>query len=83
MAVNESEQLLIQEIQEGIIRAEAGKISGASQCTGLSGVKFASYIARELSRAKSIRRTARLTEKAKGTVQRVKKTLEQIEAQYA
>ncbi|MGK7371413.1 MAG: recombinase family protein [Candidatus Halalkalibacterium sp. M3_1C_030] len=69
--------------REGIERAKAeGKYKGRANGTGLSDLDLVekhSDIVRELNRGESIRRTAKLTEKSKSTVQRVKKALEGIE----
>lgn len=69
--------------REGIEKAKAeGKYKGRANGTSLSDLNLVekhSDIVRELSRGESIRRTAKLTEKSKSTVQRVKKALEGIE----
>lgn len=70
--------------REGIERAKAeGKYKGRANGTGLSAIDLVekhSDIVEELNRGESIRRTARLTEKSKSTVQRVKKALDKFEA---
>lgn len=69
--------------REGIERAKAeGKYKGRANGTALSDAKLLkkhSDIVEELNRGESIRRTARLTEKSKSTVQRVKKVIDKIE----
>ena len=68
--------------REGIERAKAeGKYKGRANGTSLSDIDLIekhSDIVEELNRGESIRRTARLTEKSKSTVQRVKKALERL-----
>lgn len=68
--------------REGIERAKVeGKYKGRANGTGLSDIHMIdkhSDIVEELNRGESIRRTARLTEKSKSTVQRVKKVLGKI-----
>lgn len=68
--------------REGIERAKVeGKYKGRGNGTGLSDIDMIdkhSDIVEELNRGESIRRTARLTEKSKSTVQRVKKVLGKI-----
>lgn len=69
--------------REGIEKAKAeGKYKGRTNGTGLTDselIEKHSDIVEELNRGESIRRTARLTEKSKSTVQRVKKTLSRLE----
>ena len=69
--------------REGIERAKVeGKYKGRANGSGLSNIDLIekhSDIVEELNRGESIRRTARLTEKSKSTVQRVKKALGKIE----
>jgi DNA invertase Pin-like site-specific DNA recombinase len=69
--------------REGIERAKAeGKYLGRPKGTGLSDEQLLdkhSDIVDELNRGESIRRTAKLTEKSTGTVQKVKNTLERVE----
>lgn len=69
---------------EGIARAKAeGKYKGRANGSGLSAAQLVEKhadIRHELSRDHSIRRTAKLTGKAKSTVQRVKKAIEEITA---
>ena len=69
--------------REGIERAKAeGRYMGRKKGSGLSDAELVdkhSDIVDELMRGESIRRTARLTEKSKSTVQRVKKSWERIE----
>lgn len=69
--------------REGIERAKTeGKYKGRANGTSLSNLDLVekhSDIVEELNRGESIRRAARLTEKSKSTVQRVKKALEGIE----
>src|SRR5699024_11193680 len=68
--------------REGIARARAeGKYRGRANGTSLSDVQLVekhSDIAGELHKGETIRRTARLTEKSKSTVQRVKKALDRL-----
>lgn len=68
---------------EGIAKAKAeGKYKGRARGSSLDAsslVQKHSDIVRELNRGESIRRTARLTNKSKSTVQRVKKALDRVE----
>jgi len=69
--------------REGIEKAKMeGKYKGRANGTRLSDLDLVekhSDIVEELNRGESIRRTAKLTEKSKSTVQRVKKTLSRLE----
>ncbi|SMO92568.1 recombinase family protein [Fodinibius sediminis] len=69
--------------REGIQKAKLeGKYKGRAPGTGLSDtdmVEKHADIVEELNKGESIRRTAKLTEKSKSTVQRVKKALERID----
>ncbi|MCW9705777.1 recombinase family protein [Fodinibius salsisoli] len=69
--------------REGIQKAKLeGKYKGRATGTGLSDkdmVEKHADIVEELNKGESIRRTAKLTEKGKSTVQRVKKSLERID----
>ena len=69
--------------REGIERAKAeGKYLGRPKGTGLTDEELLdkhSDIVIEINRGESIRRTAKLTEKSTGTVQKVKNTLERVE----
>lgn len=71
--------------REGIARAKAkGKYNGRANGTGLPDVDLVekhSDIVRELNKGETIRRTAKLTDKSKSTVQRVKKALNRIQNQ--
>ncbi len=68
--------------REGIERAKAeGKYLGRAEGSTLSDaelIKKHSDIVKELNRGESIRRIAKLTRKSTGTVQKVKKALENI-----
>lgn len=68
--------------REGIARAKAeGTYNGRAGGTGLSDAQLVekhSDIAGELNKGETIRRTAKLTDKSKSTVQRVKKALERL-----
>lgn len=69
--------------REGIERAKAeGKYLGRREDSTLSDIELIdkhSDIVKELNRGESIRRTAKLTGKSAGTVQKVKKVLEAID----
>lgn len=69
--------------REGIERAKAeGRYLGRPKGTGLTDEELLekhSDIVDELNQGESIRRTAKLTEKSTGTVQKVKNTLKRIE----
>src|SRR5699024_4104572 len=68
--------------REGIARAKAeGTYNGRANGSGLSDAQLVekhSDIASELNKGETIRRTAKLTEKSKSTVQRVKKALDRL-----
>lgn len=67
---------------EGIARAKAeGKYNGRANGTSLSNAQLVEKhgdIVNELNKGETIRRTAKLTEKSKSTVQRVKKALDSL-----